>query len=79
METKKVLGTALIALGFIGLVPGVLGIFERQEYLGVSPWALVILGIVFFTSGVGLIQTVRGVRKTTTHDAGGSDTTTIVE
>lgn len=59
METKKILGTLLVALGLLGLIPGVLGIFEKQQVLGLSPWALTLLGFIFFLSGVGIIQSMR--------------------
>jgi len=59
METKKVLGTVLVALGLLGLIPGVLGIFEKQQILNLSPWALTILGFIFFMSGIGLVQSMR--------------------
>jgi hypothetical protein len=59
METKKILGTTLVALGLLGLVPGVLGIFEKQQVLGLSPWALTILGFIFFMSGIGIVQSIR--------------------
>ncbi len=60
METKKILGTALVAFGLLGLVPGVLGIFQKQELLGVNSWALTILGFIFFMAGVGIVQSIRG-------------------
>lgn len=59
METKKIIGTLLIAFGLLGLVPGVLGIFEKKELLGINSWALTILGVLFFISGIGLIQSIR--------------------
>jgi len=60
METKKILGTVLVAFGLLGLVPGVLGIFQKQELLGVNSWALTILGFIFFMAGVGIVQSIRG-------------------
>ena len=59
METKKILGVLLVALGLLGLVPGVLGIFEKREFLGINSWALTLLGVLFFMSGIGLIQSIR--------------------
>lgn len=59
METKKIIGTVLVAFGLLGLIPGVLGIFEKRELLGISSWALTILGGFFFLSGVGIIQSIR--------------------
>jgi uncharacterized membrane protein len=59
MDTKKILGTVLVSFGLLGLVPGVLGIFEKQDMLGVNSWALTILGGLFFISGIGLIKSIR--------------------
>ncbi len=59
METKKIIGTVLVAFGLLGLVPGVLGIFEKQQILGINSWALTILGGLFFISGIGLIKSIR--------------------
>ncbi len=59
MDTKKILGTVLISLGLLGLVPGILGIFDKQDMLGLNPWALAILGGIFFISGVGIVQSIR--------------------
>ncbi len=59
METKQILGVVLIALGGLALIMGVLGIFGQNVVSGVNPWALAILGIVFFPSGIGLLKTIR--------------------
>ena len=59
METKKIMGIVLVAFGLLGLVPGVLGLFEKQEFLGINSWALTLLGGLFFMSGVGIIQSIR--------------------
>ena len=59
METKKIIGTTLVAFGLLGLVPGVLGIFEKKDFLGLSSWALTLLGGLLFMSGVGIIQSIR--------------------
>ncbi len=64
METKKILGTALVAFGLLGLVPGVLGIFQKQELLGVNSWALTILCFILFMAGVGIVQSIRGRSET---------------
>jgi len=34
---------------------GILGVFGSAE-TGISPWALAILGIVFFFAGIGIIK-----------------------
>ncbi|MBK9018165.1 MAG: hypothetical protein IPM82_31245 [Saprospiraceae bacterium] len=59
METKKIMGTVLVAFGLLGLIPGVLGIFDKQEYFGINPWALALLGGLFFMSGIGLLKSIR--------------------
>ncbi len=59
METKKIMGTVLVAFGLLGLIPGVLGIFDKQEYLGINSWALALLGGLFFMSGIGLLKSIR--------------------
>lgn len=51
----KGLAMVLVLFGFIGLVLGVLGIFGR-DLVALSPWALAILGIIFFVSGIGLLK-----------------------
>ena len=51
----RVLGVILTLAGMAGLVLGVLGIFG-QDLVALSPWALAILGLIFFTSGVGLLK-----------------------
>ena len=51
----KILGIILAVGGAISLVAGVLGIFGSAS-LGVSPWALAILGVIFFISGISLLK-----------------------
>ena len=46
----KILGFILTIAG--GIVPGVFGSME----VGMSPWAIGILGIVFFFAGIGLLK-----------------------
>jgi hypothetical protein len=52
----KGLALVLTLFGIAGLILGVMGIFGRN-YTGFSPWALAILGAIFFTSGIGLFKT----------------------
>jgi hypothetical protein len=51
----KVLGVVLTIAGMAGLVLGVLGIFGTDLVM-LSPWALSILGFIFFVAGIGLLK-----------------------
>jgi len=51
----KILGLILTIGGMICLVLGVIGIFGTN-IVAVNSWALAILGIIFFTSGIGLLK-----------------------
>lgn len=51
----KILGFILTIAGAIALIIGILGIFESME-VGINSWALIILGIVFFFAGIGLLK-----------------------
>jgi len=51
----KIVGLTLTLVGFVGLVLGVLGIFGKN-LVELHPWALAILGIIFFGAGVGLLK-----------------------
>jgi F0F1-type ATP synthase assembly protein I len=51
----KGLGFVLTIFGIGGLILGVMGIFGRN-YTDFSPWALGILGLIFFSSGIGLLK-----------------------
>ncbi|WP_114492546.1 hypothetical protein [Candidatus Ulvibacter alkanivorans] len=51
----KILGFILTIGGAIALIMGVLGAFGSFE-IGLSPWALIILGVVFFFAGIGLLK-----------------------
>ncbi|MCH2490675.1 MAG: hypothetical protein MK211_11050 [Flavobacteriales bacterium] len=51
----KILGFILTIGGAIALIMGVLGAFGSFE-TGLSPWALIILGVVFFFAGIGLLK-----------------------
>ena len=59
MEVKKYLGVLLTIVGGAGLVVGVLGLFNEIGYLGINPWALTILGVFFFFSGITLLRSIR--------------------
>ncbi len=51
----KVLGFILTVAGGITLVIGVLSAFGNMDP-GINAWALIILGIVFFFAGIGLLK-----------------------
>ncbi len=51
----KILGFILTLAGGISLVMGILAAFGSMD-VGMSPWALIILGIVFFFAGIGLLK-----------------------
>jgi len=51
----KILGFILTIGGAIALVLGILSVFGSLD-VGLSPWALIILGIVFFFAGIGLLK-----------------------
>jgi hypothetical protein len=58
----KGLALLLTIAGIIGLVLGVLGIFGKNM-TNVSPWALGILGLIFFSAGIGLLKHQGGTDK----------------
>jgi 4-hydroxybenzoate polyprenyltransferase len=51
----KILGIILTVGGAIALVMGILGIFGSIALM-LSPWALSIIGFIFFISGISLIK-----------------------
>ncbi len=51
----KVLAMVMTIGGAISLILGVLGIFGSIS-AGISPWALAILGVIFFISGISLLK-----------------------
>lgn len=51
----KIVAVVLLLAGVVGLILGVPGIFGR-DLVALSPWALAILGLIFFTSGIGLLK-----------------------
>lgn len=59
----KILGFILTISGGISLVMGVLGAFGSMN-VGMSPWALIILGIVFFFAGIGLLKNRKDTDQT---------------
>ena len=51
----RILGITLTVGGMICLILGVLGIFGNT-LVSLSPWALSILGVIFFTAGVSMLK-----------------------
>jgi F0F1-type ATP synthase assembly protein I len=54
----KALALLLTLVGFVGLTLGVLGIFG-DNIVDIHPWALAILGLIFFSGGIGLLKKQR--------------------
>lgn len=51
----KILAIVMVIGGAISLVVGIMGVFGSMS-TGVSPWALAILGGIFFLSGISLLK-----------------------
>ena len=51
----KAIAFLLTLAGFVALTMGVLGIFG-QNIVSLHPWALAILGLIFFTGGISLLK-----------------------
>lgn len=51
----KILGLVLTIAGAICLIMGILGAFNDMN-VGISPWALIILGVVLLPTGTGLLK-----------------------
>ena len=51
----KILALIMVVGGTISLVVGIMGVFGSMS-TGVSPWALAILGGIFFLSGISLLK-----------------------
>ena len=51
----KAIALLLTLVGFVGLTMGVLGIFG-QDLVNLHPWALTILGLIFFSGGISLLK-----------------------
>ena len=52
----RILALILTLVGMIGLILGVLGIFGTPIINSLSPWALAILGLIFFIAGVSMFK-----------------------
>jgi hypothetical protein len=51
----KSLAMALVVFGVAGLIIGVMGIFGKNM-VNLSPWPFAILGLIFFSAGIGLMK-----------------------
>lgn len=51
----KILAVIMLIGGAIALVMGVLGIFGSLALM-LSPWALAILGFIFFIAGISMLK-----------------------
>ncbi len=51
----KAIALLLTLVGFVSLTMGVLGIFG-EDLVELSPWALAILGLIFFSGGISLLK-----------------------
>lgn len=51
----RILAFILTIAGIVGLILGVLGIFGNN-FVTLSPWAMTILGFVFFLAGVSMLK-----------------------
>lgn len=51
----KYLGLAFTILGAVALILGIIGVFGTP-LIQINSWALSILGIIFFSSGLGLLK-----------------------
>lgn len=52
----RTLALILTLVGMGGLILGVLGIFGTPIVNSLSPWALAILGLIFFIAGVSMFK-----------------------
>ena len=55
MDVRTIIGVILLIAGAVGLVLGLLGIFG-EDLVALSPWALAILGFIFFIAGISLLK-----------------------
>jgi hypothetical protein len=51
----KAIAFLLTLVGFVALTMGVLGIFGT-DIVDINPWALGILGLIFFSGGLSLLK-----------------------
>ena len=63
MESKKIIGFILTLGGGGALTYGVISVLAEGQLTNGIAWAFVILGIVFFTSGIGLMKSVKSTAE----------------
>lgn len=51
----KILAVIMLIGGAIALVMGVMGVFGSLALM-INPWALAILGFIFFVSGISMLK-----------------------
>lgn len=51
----KILGVVMLIGGAVALAMGVMGIFGSISVM-ISPWALAILGFIFFIAGISMLK-----------------------
>jgi hypothetical protein len=51
----KAIALLLTLFGFVALTMGVLGLFG-EDIVEINPWALTILGFIFFLGGISLLK-----------------------
>lgn len=51
----KILAVIMLIGGAISLVMGVMGVFGSLALM-INPWALAILGFIFFVSGISMLK-----------------------
>jgi len=56
---KKNLAAILTVLGAIGLIMGTIMVFTGGVAQSVA-WIGIVLGVIFFSSGIGLLKTTKG-------------------
>ncbi|WP_170110272.1 hypothetical protein [Flavilitoribacter nigricans] len=55
---KKGMAVGLSIVGMLMIIFGVMGAFGKMD-MGSYTWILLILGIIFFPTGIGLMKTTR--------------------
>lgn len=55
---KKGMAVGLSIVGMIMIIFGVMGAFGKMD-MGSYTWIFLILGIIFFPTGIGLMKTTR--------------------